>query len=218
MSKDFIHCEDDCQYDDDHSSLGKPFCVVAKLRNHRMIKAREDLGYKTCAEAARALGVDYHAMVNLEGLKDKPWTQAGDKPREWRKQALEIADALCYSPEELWPECIGMVASTVMRVEIDHPAAPTAIPGTDEMASKLELEADVRAVVSELNPRHARIIRMSFGLDGGEEFTINEMAKIERISVERIRQIRAIAIRRLSRVRKLSGHTDHHSYDEGEEG
>jgi hypothetical protein len=58
------------QEDDNDPNLGRPFRVQAKLRNNRLIKARELLGYKTTKAAADALGLNYSMLVGYEGLKE----------------------------------------------------------------------------------------------------------------------------------------------------
>lgn len=56
---------------------------------------------------------------------------------------------------------------------------------------------DVRNMLSCLNQREADIIRWRFGLDTGEEMTLQEIAEKFNLTRERIRQIEFIALRKL---------------------
>lgn len=56
---------------------------------------------------------------------------------------------------------------------------------------------DVRNMLSCLNQREADIIRWRFGLDTGEEMTLQEIAERFNLTRERIRQIESIALRKL---------------------
>jgi RNA polymerase primary sigma factor len=70
------------------------------------------------------------------------------------------------------------------------------------------LKEVVNTVLDTLTDREARILRLRFGLEDGNEFTLEEVGKDFEVTRERIRQIEAKALRKLrhpSRSRKLKG-------------
>ena len=59
------------------------------------------------------------------------------------------------------------------------------------------LTAEIHAALATLSPRDARILTLYFGLDGGEEHTLEEIGDLFGITRERVRQLRDRALRRL---------------------
>jgi RNA polymerase primary sigma factor len=62
-------------------------------------------------------------------------------------------------------------------------------PSADNGIEVADLKNTVNALVKELNTREGKVIRMRFGLDGGEPLTLQEIASELNLSKERIRQI-----------------------------
>ena len=63
--------------------------------------------------------------------------------------------------------------------------------------------------LSELKPREQEVLRLRFGLDTGQEMTLEEVGNIFGVTRERIRQIEAKALRKLRspmRSKKLQGY------------
>ncbi len=58
----------------------------------------------------------------------------------------------------------------------------------------------VRSALAHLQPREQKILRLRFGLDGGEPRTLEEVGKTLGVTRERTRQLQARAIRRLARL------------------
>ena len=73
--------------------------IEMRVRNNRLIRARELLGYKSAMEAAEALKVPYHDLVTFESFAKSPLRRNG----QWKDSALRVADALFSDPEDLWP-------------------------------------------------------------------------------------------------------------------
>lgn len=63
------------------------------------------------------------------------------------------------------------------------------------------LQETIEEVLSELNPRQSYILRLRFGLGGGEPHTLEEIANKFGLSRERIRQLEKEALRRLRNPR-----------------
>ena len=71
---------------------------------------------------------------------------------------------------------------------------------------------DLRAMVSSLEPREAEILTLRYGLDGGEERTLEAVGKKLRVTRERVRQLQYLALRQIRR--QLQTHSRQRSWDE----
>jgi len=86
-------------------------------------------------------------------------------------------------------------------------------PAPDPIASA---EADERAriicgLLATLKSRQAQVIRMRFGLDDGQEMTLEKVGEIMGLTAESIRRIEGVALRRLRhpiRARKIADYVD----------
>lgn len=70
-----------------------------------------------------------------------------------------------------------------------------------DAATQHLLEETIEEVLSELTPRQSHILRLRFGLGGGEPHTLEEIANKFGLSRERIRQLEKEALRRLRHPR-----------------
>jgi RNA polymerase primary sigma factor len=81
----------------------------------------------------------------------------------------------------------------------------------DRRAAHSMLTDQVARVLATLTPREEKVIRLRFGLGDGTPRTLEEVGKIFKVTRERVRQIEAKALRKLthpSRSRKLQGYID----------
>ena len=69
----------------------------------------------------------------------------------------------------------------------------------EAMAMHLNLQRKMHRILTELSPREEKVIRMRFGIGEKAEYTLEEVGKLFGITRERIRQIEAIAMRKLRR-------------------
>lgn len=67
----------------------------------------------------------------------------------------------------------------------------------DKELEKESLKQDLRRIIKSLSPREAEILTAAYGLDGGRELSLDELAQKFNISKERVRQIKDKAIMRL---------------------
>jgi len=78
-----------------------------------------------------------------------------------------------------------------------------------EIISQLNLKEQLEAILSTLTEREARVIQMRFGLNDGNEHTLEEVGQEFQVTRERIRQIEAKALRKLKKKsRKLINFLD----------
>lgn len=77
------------------------------------------------------------------------------------------------------------------------------------------LRDNLRAMVDSLDPRESAIIKMRFGLDGGDELTLEEVGKKFKVTRERIRQLEYLALQKIRRG--MARHDKQRSVDEIEQ-
>jgi len=90
-------------------------------------------------------------------------------------------------------QTIGEDGETPMLEVLEDPHASTSQENVDVMFRSER----VRILLSRMNPREREILELRFGLKDGEIHTLNEAAKRFRITRERVRQIEAVALKKL---------------------
>ena len=119
---------------------------------------------------------------------------------------LELAEAMGMAPEDL-EELISQSAPCASldahaRGEEDRStlgeliADPTSNEHFDSMDRHLQKE-HLGTWLSQLNEREQKILRLRFGLEGGEPLTLAEIGRQIQVSRERVRQLEAKAIMKL---------------------
>ncbi len=145
-----------------------------------------------------------------------------DKISKMRRTAMKLQEEFGREPtdEELAEE-LNTSASRVaaMRTAAIRPASLDAPISEDEDSNSYsEVVADENAtspydqledktvnsmleeMVTKLDPREATILRYRFGLDGGNEKTLEEVGQKFGVTRERVRQIQNIALRKLRKM------------------
>ena len=144
-----------------------------------------------------------------------------DKISKMRRMALKLQEAFGREPtdEELAAE-LGTTAARVslMRTASIRPASLDAPVGDENSNTYSEVVEDERAVnpydeledktvvtmltdmVKHLDDREATILRFRFGLDGGNEKTLEEVGEKFGVTRERVRQIQNLALRKLRKM------------------
>ena len=82
----------------------------------------------------------------------------------------------------------------------------------EDQAIPANLKKKVNNVLSYLNPRQERVLRMRFGINLATDYTLAEVGKVFGVNPERVRQIEARALRTLkhpSHSRKLRTFLDY---------
>ena len=144
-----------------------------------------------------------------------------DKISKMRRTAMKLQEVLGREPtdEELAEE-LGMTASRVaqLRTAAIRPASLDAPIGDEDSNNFSEVVQDENAatpyeeledktvsamlqeMVRTLDPREATILRYRFGLDGGNEKTLEEVGEKFGVTRERVRQIQNIALAKLRKM------------------
>ena len=76
-------------------------------------------------------------------------------------------------------------------------------PALEDAVSKNLLREQLREALDALGDRDSTVLRLRYGLDGGEPQTLEEVGRVFGVTRERIRQIEARAIRKLRRPASL---------------
>ncbi|MFP4321541.1 MAG: RNA polymerase sigma factor RpoD/SigA [Anaerolineales bacterium] len=135
-------------------------------------------------------------------------------------QALEQEIGRRPTPEEiaaqmgLPPESIrGMMDASQHAIALERPVGDDGdsefgdfiedqdTPSPVDSATQHLLQETIEDVLAELTPRQSHILRLRFGLGGGEPHTLEEIANKFGLSRERIRQLEKEALRRLRHPR-----------------
>jgi len=66
---------------------------------------------------------------------------------------------------------------------------------------KLDMNEKINQILKKLSPREEKIIKMRFGIDQDQDYTLEEISKVYGLTKERIRQIEAKAISKLKQNR-----------------
>ncbi|HEX4350530.1 MAG TPA: RNA polymerase sigma factor RpoD/SigA [Verrucomicrobiae bacterium] len=144
-----------------------------------------------------------------------------DKISRMRRTSMKLQEDLGREPtdEELAAE-LGTTAARVsqMRTASIRPASLDAPVGDDDSNNFSEIVEDERAInpydeledktvvnmlqdmVKHLDDREATILRFRFGLDGGNEKTLEEVGEKFGVTRERVRQIQNLALRKLRKM------------------
>ena len=144
-----------------------------------------------------------------------------DKISKMRRTAMKLQEEFGREPsdEELAAE-LGTTAARVaqMRSAAIRPASLDAPVGDDDSNTYSEIVEDERAsnpydeledktvtgmlqdMVKHLDDREATILRYRFGLDGGNEKTLEEVGVKFGVTRERVRQIQNLALRKLRKM------------------
>jgi RNA polymerase sigma factor (sigma-70 family) len=178
-----------------------PFRLDIRVRNNRLIKARERLGYKSAPEAAQACGISYTTLNHLEGFKISPLQTDGT----WTESALKLAEFLYEDPAELWPKEALFVQKSRASVEASFEDIRRLSGDPPEMRMMIEADHGTRtkllAAMSALSPQQKEVIEARFAGDN----TLDEVGAEMGLSRERVRQIENSA---LTKLRKVIGRDD----------
>ena len=178
------------------------FRVEIRLRNDRLIRAREELGW-TQAEAARKIGINGSLLNALETLRKSPWGAEG-----WRPTAETIATFYGLGLDYLWPDAIDRVTRTRFESSIaagvvgsligEHSQRLlSAVAGEDAETAEV-----LRGAVAGLDERDLRVLTRRYR----DDWTLEEVGAEDETTPERIRQIEARGLRRLRR--RIDGRTE----------
>jgi len=131
--------------------------------------------------------------------------------------AIAARAELPLSKVEKWAKLIPepLAIDALMEAEMDEDSDVRSLEDDRslrfaEMVEESSVRDRLQQVLALLGPREERVLRLRFGFDGEEEWTLEEVGRLLNLTRERIRQIESKAIKALRRPSKrgiLSGIT-----------
>lgn len=167
--------------------------VSVAVRNNLILSRMEEMGYKSVNELSVKAGVSASVMGRLVNMQSSPLR----KNMRWKNTALKLAEFFGCLPEDIFSEDhINNVLDT-NRTEaevnfvdiyrfISEGSAERMIP--ENIVFENERAEVISKLLSTLKPREREVIVLRFGLDGGEELTLEEAGKTLGLTREGARQ------------------------------
>ena len=159
---------------------------------------------RALAEQARAIRVPTHMVAAIGDVYKAARDLQQELGREPKVQ--EIADRLEISPERV----MEIQASSRQPVSLETPLGNEDSAGTlgdliadrsvrtpHEVAAHSMLRRHMDDAMQVLSPRERQVLRMRYGLAGGREHTLGEIADQLGVTSERVRQIESAALSKL---------------------
>ena len=159
---------------------------------------------RALAEQARAIRVPTHMVSAIGDVYKAARDLQQELGREPRTQ--EIADRLELTPERV----LEIQASSRQPVSLETPLGNEDSAGTlgdliadrsvrtpHELAAHSMLRRHMDDAMQVLSPRERQVLRLRYGLAGGREHTLGEIADQLGVTSERVRQIESAALSKL---------------------
>ena len=189
----------------------KDYRARVKIVNNRLLTAIESSGYSSVNAFCTDQGFSPTAVGNYVNMKTSPILRNGD----WSRTALSMATALKRHPDMLFSSrqrhnvLKSNAADAVFSEErLDHilQKDPTQLLEDRDMTSL------VGSALGTLTGTERIVVEMRFGLEHGDEQSLDSVANSFGLSPERIRQIEAKALRKLRNTNDSERQTLHDNY------
>lgn len=178
--------------------VSREFRVEINIRNNRLKARRLALGLSAAA-LCRRLGLNNSVYGKYEACKGAPLT----KRNGWNRYATTLAKFYRTTEEDLFPDVVLAVTKpdVVREIGAEEMAVFAAAPEPPQLPDAALMAAETASVVrnslSGLTTKERDILRMRFGLDGGEEMTYVEIGQHFGVSSTRVAAIADVAMRKL---------------------
>ncbi len=159
---------------------------------------------RALSEQSRSIRVPTHMVAAIGDVYKAARDLQQELGREPRVQ--EIADRLDLSPERIQE----IQASSRQPISLETPLGNEDSSGTlgdliadragrtpHDLAAHSMLQRHMDDAMQVLSPRERQVLRMRYGLDGGREHTLSEIADQLGVTSERIRQIESAALSKM---------------------
>ena len=159
---------------------------------------------RALSEQSRSIRVPTHMVAAIGDVYKASRDLQQELGREPKVQ--EIADRLDLRPERIQE----IQASTRQPISLETPLgnedssgtlgdliADRAVRSPHDLAAHSMLQRHMDDAMQVLSPRERQVLRMRYGLDGGREHTLSEIADTLGVTSERIRQIESAALSKM---------------------
>jgi RNA polymerase primary sigma factor len=155
------------------------------------------------ARQGRAVRVPLNRTADLSRIVRAAETLRQELRREPTPEELSSATSLALDV------VLSLMSLNSAEVRLDAPLDPDGdrslidrfigdnAPNAEEEAMDRFLTEEVERALNSLQARDAKVLRLYFGLEGGREFTLEEIGAMLGVTRERVRQLRDRALRRL---------------------
>ncbi|MBA2294831.1 MAG: sigma-70 family RNA polymerase sigma factor [Actinobacteria bacterium] len=163
---------------------------------------------RALADKARTIRMPVHIVERLRKINRAErslWTQLGREPT-----TEEIAEEASVTPEQIHEVRAAARASASLDAPIgeeddavlgDFVAGDDALP-EDDVDVQLR-RATLRQALLSLPEREREVVRLRYGIEGGEPQTLEEIGRRLSLTRERVRQIELDSLRRLALLREM---------------
>ena len=181
--------------------------LTLSLKNNLLKSKRVALGL-SAADIASKAGISYQLYLEMEALRWSPITHNVRRRKEgpWKPAALKVSAFHGVEPAALWPAAILEIKNPKIVAEIraDELGAFKAFEATrnrpllpSEAIESAETRIAINGAMRELlGPSERKVLRYVFGFDG-EPMMLADIARKMGYSLERIRQIKDKALRKM---------------------
>ena len=187
-------------------SSNKDYLLKVKIQNNKIVSLMKERGIINAAQLARDAGISQSRVGDFLNMTASPFSRKANEGGSnlWAPAVEKIAASLGVKPEEMFNEqqmsnpLLTNKAERALSREDMESLCPLMIGGSDPILA-IEDEEE-KKIISKglecLSPREKRVIKGRFGFDG-PLLTFKDLGKELEISISRIMQIEAKALRKL---------------------
>lgn len=186
----------------------KDYKVFVKVRNARILNAFAEKGESVGLIAANKIGISYQKLLDLSNLKLSPIKKDGSLLPEVEKlcEYLNKIPTDLFSVDQIYPLETNAAEIEMTAEEVEmlmFPASKNINP--ESFIAYNQAKNTLNELIESLTPRETEVMKLRFGIEC-DEHTYKKIGEILGVSIERVRQIEAKALRKLkhpSRANKL---------------